>query len=316
MRRLAVVVVLGLTAGCSSSPSEPAPAAQPGPTSTTGATSTSASTTTAPAPVPTTIVTSLPLGDGKRSTAAEIGSVFACQTTFGPAAGAFRDGPWITGTTWDPTAKLHVLGAVPWPQAQYSVERQGPNRVITTNGVPAQATTGVFPVAADDPAYQYDRNPNTIVPRAVTYLVPAEPAAATAPRCVNMGAIGVLSDGVVLFNALDAQGRDAAAHEVLDHCDGHPERTDQYHRHTVPSCMVAGAGAGATLVGYALDGFGIYVERRPDGSLATNADLDACHGRTGAVPWDGLTVTIYHYVATAEYPYTVGCFRGTPASTR
>jgi hypothetical protein len=278
---------------------------------------TACSSTTSPsAPAPatsTTVVRSLPLGDGKRSAGAEVGSVFACQTTFGPAGGAFRDGPWILGATWDPTAKIHVQGAVAWPQAQHSVERQGPNRVITTNGVPARTTTGVFPVAADDPAYQYDRNPNTITPRPVTYVVPAEPAPANAPRCVNMGAIGVLDDGVVLFNALDAQGRDAAAHEVLDGCDGHPERTGQYHRHTVPSCVPATA-AGSTLVGYALDGFGIFVERRPDGAMPTNAELDACHGRTSAVPWDGATVTMYHYVATAEYPYTVGCFRGTPAT--
>jgi YHYH protein len=84
---------------------------------------------------------------------------------------------------------------------------------------------------------------------------------------VNMRAIGVLEDGVVLFNALDGQGRDAAAHEILDDCDGHPERTGQYHHHTVPSCLISKATGASTRVGYALDGFGIYVERRPDGSL-------------------------------------------------
>ncbi|MGZ4380821.1 MAG: hypothetical protein ACXVZ2_07940 [Gaiellaceae bacterium] len=26
----------------------------------------------------------------------------------------------------------------------------------------------------------------------------------------------------------------------------------------------------------------------------------------------GKKVTIYHYVTTAEYPYTLGCFHGTP----
>jgi hypothetical protein len=306
--RAAVAALALLLAACSSTPSASAP-----PPTTAPAPSTSATTTTTTTPAPattTTVLRSLPLGDGKLSTGAEVGSVFSCQTTFGPAGGAFRDGPWILGATWDPTAKINVRGAVAWPQAQHSIERQGANRVITTNGVPAKTTTGVFPVAADDPAYQYDRNPNTISPRAVTYMVPAEPAPADAPRCVNMGAIGVLDDGVVLFNALDAQGRDAAAHEVLDNCDGHPERTGQYHRHTIPSCTLAGTTAGATLVGYALDGFGIYVERRADGALPTNADLDACHGRTSPVPWDGATVTMYHYVATAEYPYTVGCFRG------
>jgi hypothetical protein len=30
------------------------------------------------------------------------------------------------------------------------------------------------------------------------------------------------------------------------------------------------------------------------------------------VSWNGEQVSMYHYVATLEYPYTVGCYRGTP----
>ena len=52
------------------------------------------------------------------------------------------------------------------------------------------------------------------------------------------------------------------------------------------------------------------------GSELTNADLDACHGRTSPVTWNGRRVSIYHYVLTREYPYTVGCFKGTPAIDR
>ncbi len=314
--RLAIssaALVLVLT-GCASGADAPPPSAagdQSPTTSVATTVTTSTSTTLAPAPV----ISSLPVGDGKVSRGEEKGSVFSCQTTFGPAGGAFRDGPWIRGDgTWDPTAKLHVQGAVAWPQGQYEVRREGTSRIITTNGVPAAQTTGVFPVAADDPAYQYDRNPNVIRERPVTLTLPVQPVVAPAATCLNMGAIGVLSDGVVLFNALDAQGRDAAAHEVLDGCDGHPERTGQYHHHEVPSCLLARTKASSTLVGYAFDGFGIYVERHPDGSLLTNAELDACHGRTAPVVWDGETVNLYHYVATAEYPYTVGCYRGTPAA--
>ena len=44
----------------------------------------------------------------------------------------------------------------------------------------------------------------------------------------------------------------------------------------------------------------------------TNADLDACHGRVGPVRIDGRLVTTYHYRFTLEFPYTIGCFRGTP----
>ena len=44
--------------------------------------------------------------------------------------------------------------------------------------------------------------------------------------------------------------------------------------------------------------------------MPTDADLDACHGTTSAVPWNGKVQSVYRYVATLEYPYTVGCFHG------
>ncbi|HEY8325208.1 MAG TPA: YHYH protein [Ktedonobacterales bacterium] len=118
--------------------------------------------------------------------------------------------------------------------------------------------------------------------------------------------------GVTLFNALDAQGHDAASHEVQDSCGGHPEKTGNYHYHEISPCILRTATGSSTLVGYALDGFGIYVERDANGNLLTDADLDACHGRTSVVTWDGKQVSMYHYDATAEYPYTLGCYRGTP----
>ncbi|MEU2157469.1 YHYH protein [Streptomyces sp. NPDC019396] len=128
-----------------------------------------------------------------------------------------------------------------------------------------------------------------------------------------MGAIGVLKNGVCIYNSLDDAGRDVAAHETQDVCDGHPDGAEAYHYHNIPSCLLSAADKkGATLVGYALDGFGIYVERDDKGNLPTNADLDECHGRTSKVMWNGRETSIYHYSATLEFPYTVGCFRGTP----
>jgi hypothetical protein len=67
-------------------------------------------------------------------------------------------------------------------------------------------------------------------------------------------------------------------------------------------------------VGYARDGFGIYGNQGVNGVALTNADLDVCHGHTHAITVNGATVTQYHYHATKEYPYTLGCFRGTPVS--
>jgi hypothetical protein len=92
--------------------------------------------------------------------------------------------------------------------------------------------------------------------------------------------------------------------------------SDELHHHSVPSCILAKAKGRSTLVGYALDGYGIYVERNANGSLLTNTQLDACHGRTSRVLWDGKEQVIYHYDATLEYPYTIGCFHGTPITLR
>ena len=68
----------------------------------------------------------------------------------------------------------------------------------------------------------------------------------------------------------------------------------------------------STVVGFARDGFPIVVERDAAGDLPTNADLDECHGRTSPVLLDGEVVTTYHYAATHEFPYFIGCFRGEP----
>jgi hypothetical protein len=192
---------------------------------------------------------------------------------------------------------------------------QGTKRVITSNDLPIDHSTGTFPIASTDPAYAYDRNPNSIEAQHISWSLPANPKAAAKPSCTSGGAIGILNDGVLLFNALDGEGRDAGAHEVLDACGEHPQMGDMLHHHDIPSCLLKGASGRSTLVGFALDGYGIYVERSANGALLTNTDLDACHGRTSTVLWNGKKQRIYHYDATLEYPYTVGCFHGTPIST-
>jgi hypothetical protein len=120
--------------------------------------------------------------------------------------------------------------------------------------------------------------------------------------------------GVVIFSAFDAEGRDAVAHEVQDNCDGHPQVSGFYHYHSLSDCIAdTSTGGHSSLVGYAFDGYGIYGYYGEDGSEVTNDDLDACHGHTHVVEWDGQMVEMYHYHATHEFPYVVGCFHGTPA---
>lgn len=259
----------------------------------------------------------LPLGDGKVGTAPKRGYVMSCRTGPGGPGGAQRDGPWIHGTTWDATEKLHVEGKVTWPQAEFSITETNDGRVVSRlvqgNGLPVDTLTGNFPISPSDPAYQYDRNPNSIGAYDMTLELPLEPQPAASPSCVPMGIIGVAVNGVAIFNALDAGARDAVAHEVQDLCNGHPQGTEIYHYHG-PSPCLPGESENEKLIGYALDGFGIYSMYDAGGTELTNADLDECHGRVSTVDWNGKHVAIYHYVLTREYPYTVGCFRGTPVA--
>lgn len=256
--------------------------------------------------------TKLPLGDGKISTEPKKGYVYSCQTRFSPnAGGAQADGPWINGATWDLTQKISVQGQVAWPSAWFSVDYSGTTLTLSGNGLPTTGTTGTFPVAKSDPAYNYDRNPNSISAQSVDLSLPNNPKVAEEATCVPMGAIGRALNGVAIFNALDGRGDDAVAHEIQDSCNGHPERTGEYHYHG-PSDCIEGADRPNTLVGYANDGFGIYSRFDKEGNEYTNDDLDECHGLISEIEWNGETVNMYHYVLTQEYPYTVGCFRGAP----
>jgi len=252
----------------------------------------------------------LPLGDGKVSTGPERGYVYACNAQF-RGGGAKHAGNWIHGSTWDATSKITVQGDVAWPDATFSVSSVSGTRRVAGNGLPMQHTTGVFPVGQRDPAFAIDRNPNSIMAQQIALSLPLWPTLASTPQCVPMGMIGVALSGVAIFNALDAVGRDAVAHEVQDRCSGHPQASGQYHYHGPTPCLAA-ASSNNALIGYALDGFGIYSMYDERGKELTNADLDECHGRTSRIAWNGKEVSMYHYVLTREYPYTVGCFRGTP----
>ena len=255
----------------------------------------------------------LPIGDGKYATTATQGAIFSCQTTFG-GGGAFATGDWINADgTFDLEAKPTVDGDVAWDGA-ITITRDGGSRRISSNGVPDGHTTGEFPVASTDDAFAFDRNPNRITDQAISVTVPADPTVASEPSCLPMGAIGVMTTGVVVFNGLDAGGRDAVAHEIQDHCNGHPQQQGVYHYHSGSDCFDDPGTGHSALLGYALDGFGIFGPRGEGGTELASADLDECHGHTHEIEWDGETVEMYHYHLSADYPYTMGCYRGTPTS--
>jgi YHYH protein len=251
----------------------------------------------------------LPVGDGRYTTdAPKHGYVYVCRAPAG-GGGAMTRGPWFVNdnTEYDLNKKVAVEGNVEW-DASYSMLIDGDTRVIATNDLPLDHTTGVFPVQPSDPAYQYDRNPNSIAAQSLTYRLDASPTVERSPSCVG-GEAGVMNTGVALFDAFDAGGRDAGAWEVQDGCDGHPQMSHEYHYHTLSSCIRDTSVR--TVIGFALDGFPITGPMVAANNILTTADLDECHGITSEIELDGKTVAMYHYVMTQDFPYSVSCFRGT-----
>ena len=260
-------------------------------------------------------VTRLPLGDGHVSRSPKRGNVYACRRGAGRTGGAAHGGPWIHGATFDLSQKAVVAGRVRWPgKVRFAV--RGGRLVVTGDALPVSTPTGRFPISPSDPAYAYDRNPNAIERQTVSLSLPLRPRVGASPSCLPMGMIGIAVNGVALFNALDDANRDALAHETQDACEGHPQMRGIYHYHSIPPCLTGTTvKAQERLVGYALDGFPIFGPRDADGTLLTDVDLDACHGHVGWVTLRGRRVRTYHYNATLEYPYTLGCFRGTPVTS-
>lgn len=255
----------------------------------------------------------LPVGDNKYvTTGPKQGYVYACgqyaQNLAADSGGASSRGPWFTNnnTQYDINKKLHVQGSVIW-QADFSNTISGDTRTIVSNDLPSHPT-GIFPIASTDPAYQYDRNPNTIKGQAYTFALAANPTYSSTPNCI-VGQVGIMLTGVELFSAFDAGGRDAGAWEIQDSCNGHPEKTGAYHYHTLSSCIKNISIQ--TVIGFALDGFPITGPQISSNNILTTSDLDVCHGIISQIMLDGRLVTSYHYVMTEDFPYSVSCYRAT-----
>lgn len=253
----------------------------------------------------------VPLGDNKYTTSgAKKGYIYICNTP--PAGGgAFKDGPWIHGTTWNYLNKANVDGTKTWANATFSDIISGVTRMLSGNGLPTNHTTGTFPVSSSDDAYQYDRNPNSIKENNVSLSVPSVPAFSDSPFCMPSGEVGVMLTGVRLFNGMDAAYRDAPAHEVQDSCGGHPQESGQYHYHGLSACF-KDIGV-ASVLGYANDGFPITGPKVAENEYLTTEDLDVCHGIVSEITDEkGKSYATYHYVMTYDFPYSASCYRAQP----
>lgn len=291
-------------------------------TNSAGTGSASNAKSTTPTSLAPEDLTKLPVGTYWVTTSVPTttGYLMVCSITSG--GGASSAGPWFSadGKTWDETKKLQVSGSNTLSSGFSGVSVSGSTlNASSTNDYPSHPV-GTYPIASTDPIHAYDGNPNSITANAYSYALTANPTVASTPTCTQ-GTIGFLVTGSKLFNSVDAGTRDAVAWEGQDACNGHPQSKGAYHYHNVPitnqgNCFPAAnqdvAGQHSPVVGYAADGFPIYGNLGEDGVPLSDADLDICHGHTHSITFNGKTVVMYHYHATHAFPYTVGCYRGTP----
>jgi len=244
--------------------------------------------------------------------AAARNSMYSCQFSSVTAGFGFS---WVSSSNVISFAgKPMVEGSVAWT-SYFKNTASGTVNELGGNGLPNHYT-GTFPTDSSTEAgqRQYHPNPSAISTNRIYYQLPANPTLAASPQCVG-GTVGVLFTGAMLYNALDADGRDAVANEIKDLCEGHPQGDGQYHYHHLSNCFTDSSSGHSVQVGYALDGFGIYGPKGVDGTTLTNADLDVCHGHTHSVTdIRGTTSTVYHYHGNEEFPYVVGCFRGSTSA--
>ena len=207
-------------------------------------------------------------------------------------------------------------------------------RYFKGNGIPT-TPMGIFPVQEGTRAYKWyaaapaGHDPKTgipgsdyssaaaigVSPYVLDLKITKCPVYNEKPSPINYLILGVTLTGTVWHAEIANASQDAWYNPIsilpLDECFGHPY-SEQYHLHAYSwKCLLCQNEEGPSpLLGYALDGFGIYGPYDKDGNIITNDQLDECHGLTSEVMWEGELTNIYHYVLNNEYPYSVGAFRG------
>jgi len=136
-------------------------------------------------------------------------------------------------------------------------------------------TTDVYIEASGIPSHDigpWGMNPNSPTDQNHTFRIPRSPQPATNPMATGLGPIGVLANGVPMFNAQDARSwnnqgvwnQNAIYFEgqSMDTGLGHPAPRGQYHYHQRPSILHMQRGDNGVdhspIIGFAFDGFPVY----------------------------------------------------------
>ncbi len=143
------------------------------------------------------------------------------------------------------------------------------------------------------------------------YVIPVKPVYRSISTRLGHGPAGLAFNGVN-FDPPAPIHAIIGAHTIapFDHSGGHvnPHVGYHYHAATGHTKEVEQPDNHAPMIGYALDGFGIYAQMDKNGMKST--DLDECSGH-----YDEVRGYHYHVSAPAENQI-IGAFRGIPGSLR
>jgi len=273
----------------------------------------------------------------RSSSSAAKNSIYVCQQGIPLHGGGFIPAPnkmtlaktpWVSKGNLITISKIATVpGAVQLPH-NFKVTVTKNTRHFKGNGIPNHPI-GIFPIPRNSAAYSYyspmpaQGYPNAaeipVLPYDLDVTVPRNPKPNATPTCFAHLTEAIATQTGSAWHvevAPNAQLQifDPNAALPTDRCFGHPY-AGMYHYHGYSwKCFPnqGAAGKPSPLYGYAIDGFGIYGPFGENGKLVHNTDLDVCHGHYGRIKWDGVWKHMYHYHLNTEFPYSMGCFRGTP----
>lgn len=194
------------------------------------------------------------------------------------------------------------------------------------------------------PPYEFQRTtPNDLREQEYVWRFPRSAELSDESTSIPLlGPIAIAVNGLPIYGPNEGEHPDPYGdpvhNDILDWCLGHTARRGDYHYHAlIVDCLTAGHDATepSPVIAWSFDGFPIYGPRecvdtgcseivelhsgwQRTGDPTTyawdnyrfvgrnNTDgLDACNGHIG--PADD-----YHYHATTEFPYILGCYSGYP----
>ena len=132
-----------------------------------------------------------------------------------------------------------------------------------------------LPCQSERPGPRYNPDPTSVTAHTVKVTLPYNPPeGGFSPSCISV--VGLAANGIPIDDGFDEDGNDAAAIETQDICHGHPNVPNGYHYHSLSPCLLSKKSlTQTTQVGWALDGYGIYVEYNAKGQLLTDATSTA-----------------------------------------